>query len=57
MPTTANIIHTAKHTVNAIVLMIATDHWRVFRLAVARLSSADIAVIAGAPEPFVGMAN
>jgi hypothetical protein len=33
MPITPNIIHTAKHTVNASVLMIATDHCRVLSRA------------------------
>jgi hypothetical protein len=32
MPITANIIQIAKHTVNANVLITATDHWRVRRL-------------------------
>jgi hypothetical protein len=36
MPITPNIIHTAKHTVNASVLMIATDHCRVLSRAAPR---------------------
>jgi len=50
MPMTANIIQTAKQTVNAIVLMIATDHCWVLTLGPGRLAIAVVAVIGCSPE-------
>jgi hypothetical protein len=45
MPMTANTIHTAKHTVNASVLMITTDHCLTFRLVAACVLPAPAAAI------------